>query len=121
MEHSGGALGGQYGENLYSTMSMPAPADTCTPALNIWYMESDRYAFGSRTPLADSWPRGVGHFTAMVWVSTQRFGCGVGVAPMQVPGLPGLMAGCKVVACRYFPPGNIDSEESFRQNVLPEA
>lgn len=34
--------------SLRSTMSMPAPADTCTPALNIWYMVSAcNWSFGA--------------------------------------------------------------------------
>ncbi len=60
--------------------------------------EVKRYDWSA--PEAINIAAGVGHFTALVWRGSSSFGCGVGRSAMQLPGLPGVTAGCKVVVCR---------------------
>jgi hypothetical protein len=47
-----------------------------------------------------------GHFTQLVWVGTQRLGCGVAQC-----------ADMDVWVCRYDPPGNVQGR--YQDNVLP--
>lgn len=50
-----------------------------------------------------------GHFTAMVWKSTQKLGVGKAKAS----------DGSSFVVARYFPAGNITNQGHFENNVLP--
>lgn len=50
-----------------------------------------------------------GHFTAMVWKSTQKLGVGKATAS----------DGSSFVVARYFPAGNITNQGHFENNVLP--
>lgn len=116
--HSQGAMTGKYGENLYSILQYPKPPDTCKPAVDIWYGEVSRYNFSSKSPFKENWPKGVGHFTAIVWKGSKKFGCGMATSDIKPIGFS-KVAGCKVIVCRYFPPGNVASDEAFLANVLP--
>ncbi|GIM12019.1 hypothetical protein Vretimale_15482 [Volvox reticuliferus] len=109
-----------YGENLFALTVYPKPDMSCTPAVISWYREVDDYDFDAPLPLSANWPKGIGHFTQVVWKSTSLLGCGVGVADMQVPLGPQLTltGGCKIVVCRYKVSGNIANEKFFQSNVL---
>uniref|UniRef100_A0A672R6N4 SCP domain-containing protein n=1 Tax=Sinocyclocheilus grahami TaxID=75366 RepID=A0A672R6N4_SINGR len=50
----------------------------------------------------------LGHFTAMVWKSSTKFGVGKAVAS----------DGSTFVVARYFPAGNITNQGHFQANVL---
>jgi uncharacterized protein YkwD len=117
--HSPGALTGKYGENLYSVVSYPKPLNTCKIAVDVWYGEVSRYNFKSKQPLKENWPKGVGHFTALVWKGSTSFGCGMAISNIKPAGFS-LITGCKVIACRYLPSGNVGSDAAFLANVLPK-
>lgn len=53
------------------------------------------------------------HFTQLVWKDTRSMGCGIGYSTYN---WNGLQAACKVVACRYLPPGNIMNERLYITN-----
>lgn len=55
----------------------------------------------------------VGHFTQLVWRTSAQVGCGVGT------GFTPTGQWCKVVACRYTPPGNLLAASEFAANVPP--
>lgn len=50
----------------------------------MWYEEVKKYIFdfdsNDRTEDEDNFKRGTGHFTQLVWASSKRIGCGIGVA-----------------------------------------
>ncbi len=83
-------------------VALPHQTDACSFPLPTAcaLQESARYDFSAARPLTANWASGVGHFTALVWRGSSSFGCGVGRSAMQLPGLPGVTAGCKVVVCR---------------------
>jgi uncharacterized protein YkwD len=55
-----------------------------------------------------------GHFTQVVWKDTNKIGCAI--APTKWEN------GSQIVVCNYGPPGNILSEQRYKQNVLdPES
>ncbi|GLI70346.1 hypothetical protein VaNZ11_015307 [Volvox africanus] len=117
LRHSNGR---DYGENLLLTQGYPKPDSSCTLAVKSWYDEVENYDFNAQQPFADNWPKAVGHFTQVVWKSTSRLGCGVGVAdmPIQLGTRAVYNGGCKIVVCRYRLPGNYANDMAFLRNVL---
>ncbi|KAM9436024.1 GLI pathogenesis-related 2, like [Clarias gariepinus] len=69
-----------------------------------WYNEVNLYNFNH-----PGFSSGTGHFTAMVWKSSQKLGVGKAVAS----------DGSTFVVARYFPAGNITNQGYFEANVLP--
>jgi len=81
---------GLYGENLFAgTVGYYDEAD----AVKSWESEKALY---SGEPISRENFRGVGHYTQMVWRTTERVGCGKAVG-----------GGMLVIVCNYDPPGNI--------------
>ena len=110
---------GNYGENLYSVTSYPSPKETCKPAVDAWYGEVVNYDFNAANLFSDNWPKGIGHFTQVVWKGTASFGCGEHLREgITLPYFP-MKVGCKIVVCRSFPPGNVAADSFFRANVFP--
>lgn len=120
LKHSDDAWAGKFGENLYLVLGYPKPDIKCRVAIDVWYNEMSRYNFTTRNAFNDNWPKGVGHFSQMVWKDTQLIGCGVSIRDMPLPGLPQVLGRCKVIVCRYFRPGNYASDSLFYANVLPK-
>jgi len=85
-----------YGENLAAGTTMGPDR-----AAEIWYEEKQHHKFGS-----GSFSMRAGHFTQLVWVGTQRLGCG-----------SSRCKGKQIWVCNYDPPGNVQGQ--FRTNVLP--
>lgn len=110
---------GDYGENLYSRTSYPPPSNTCKDAIDTWYSEIVNYNLNAKRPFNDNWSKGIGHFTQLVWKSTTSFGCGEHIRSISRPGIS-FKLGCKIVVCRYRPPGNLATDEAFKENVLPK-
>ncbi|KAG2447088.1 hypothetical protein HYH02_007837 [Chlamydomonas schloesseri] len=108
------------GENLYTTTQYPKPDNTCLRAITAWYSEEPYYDYTVANAFQYNWPRGIGHFTAMVWKSGRSFGCGVARADVPMSSMPGGFAGCKIVVCRYSLPVNLADNTAFKQNVLPK-
>ncbi|GLC70773.1 hypothetical protein PLESTF_001031700 [Pleodorina starrii] len=107
-----------YGENLLSQMQYPHPDSTCTKAAQGWYSEVESYDFKTAQPFTDNWPKGIGHFTALVWVGTTSMGCGMSLKDYRVDIGNGrtVVGGCKVIVCRYQPPGNFATNAEFMRN-----
>lgn len=93
LQHSSGP----YGENLAA-----GTAGTLSPeaVVEMWYGESSRYRYRNAR-----FSMQTGHFTQVVWVGTERVGCGATTCD-----------GLDVFVCNYDPPGNV--EGGFAQNVL---
>jgi uncharacterized protein YkwD len=87
----------ELGENL--AMGTSGALDDRT-IVEMWYREVDKYDF--RHPRFEM---DTGHFTQLVWVGTQRIGCGRSTCK-----------GMDIVVCNYDPPGNV--ETWFADNVL---
>lgn len=93
-EHSRSA----YGENLFmGTTGGSSPADVVTA----WVSERDQYDFGS-----GGFSMETGHFTQVVWMSTQRLGCAVRTCNNM-----------DLWVCNYDAPGNMRG--AYPQNVQP--
>ncbi|KAF1806059.1 CAP domain-containing protein [Mucor lusitanicus] len=94
--------GGPYGENLALGYS------SWTAAVNGWYSEVKNYDYSNPGFAGDT-----GHFTAVVWKSTTKIGCGVKTCN-------NLGKGYKLYTCSYAPFGNIvgDDNKYFIQNVI---
>jgi pathogenesis-related protein 1 len=94
--------GGQYGENL--ALGYPNWGEV----INGWYSEVKNYDYSK-----PGFSMNTGHFTAVVWKSTTKVGCGVKTCN-------NLGQGVKLYTCSYAPAGNIVSSGNtyFIQNVL---
>ena len=106
-EHSGNKFGNEnLGENLYmqwiSRGKVPVSAKE---AAKSWYDEIEHYSF-NRPQYSEE----TGHFTQMVWRSSQRLGVGVALSA----------DGREVyMVTNYYPAGNIINYGYFDANVLP--
>ncbi|GLI71210.1 hypothetical protein VaNZ11_016329, partial [Volvox africanus] len=113
---------GTVGENLFGELSYPWPEGVCQDAVDNWYSEVGNYDFNVPRPFFDNYFRNeIGHFTQLVWASTTTIGCGFAVAAQPVTFSSGNVytGACKVVVCRYNPPGNYADDDLTRRNVLP--
>jgi hypothetical protein len=95
--HSG--LG--YGENIMAGWKSP------TDGLNKMYEQRNHYDYNAGSSTTSDT---TGHFTQIVWRSTERIGCGQTVCadPVLKP----------LIVCEYEPPGNVAG--AYRTNVFPE-
>jgi uncharacterized protein YkwD len=87
------------GENLADNQSAVAGVQS-------WYGEKSKYVanpgpVNSRTNNWWAW----GHYSQMVWRTTERIGCGA--APSTQ------FSGNVVLACRYSPPGNFEGQTPY--------
>ena len=107
-QHSGNSYNGEWmGENLYVTYSPGRPRiDSNTPADN-WYSEISQYNFTQSVYVP-----GAGHFTQMIWKSSQYIGCGFARGKYS-------SYNAIQIVCNYYPGGNINSFNYFKNNVLP--
>jgi uncharacterized protein YkwD len=94
--------GGDYGENL------AAGYPTATAAIAAWYSEVAFYSY--QKPRFSS---ATGHFTQLVWRSTQKIGC----ASVACNGRQGTQG--DYLVCEYSPAGNVVNPGYFAENVLP--
>lgn len=91
---------GPYGENL------AAGFKSVNLAVSKWYNEKNQYSFSN-----PGFSKTTGHFTQLVWKSTERLGCGY-VSCNGENGIPG-----KYLVCEYSPAGNVINEGFFEENV----
>ena len=89
-----------YGENLYWCMGRQINGADMT---NSWYEEIHTYDFNIPVFKSDS-----GHFTQVIWKESKKVG--FGFAKSKDGGYFGV--------ANYYPAGNIDSPEDFKENVL---
>lgn len=96
------AKGRHMGQNLFAVWNtVRNDSDIIKMAVRNWYKESGLYNYNN--------PRfsiGTGHFTQLVWNSTNLIGIGIAT-----------LGNKKIVVADYYPPGNV--ENRFRQNVFP--
>jgi uncharacterized protein YkwD len=106
-EHSGNTFENEaIGENLFmewiSEGKVPVSA---REAANSWYEEISMYKF--KNP---QYSEETGHFTQMIWKSSQKLGVGVALSAN----------GREVyIVTNYYPAGNIINPGYFDKNVLP--
>lgn len=100
LKHSVESSRGSCGENLAWASYDQSGKDVA----DRWYDEVKQYNFNR-----PGFSSGTGHFTAMVWKSTQKLGVGKATAS----------DGSSFVVARYFPAGNITNQGHFENNVLP--
>jgi len=115
------------GENLATAMAWDGAGRDILPAksdrnayLESWYCEVKQYDFNKPGIVGgftqNCAPPVNGHFTQVVWKSTQRVGCARQTCPMKDS--QGKQRKGTYWVCRYDPPGNITSDAVLRQNVL---
>jgi uncharacterized protein YkwD len=94
-------MNNKYGENLATCSTFDADMSS---AFDMFHRESSNYDW--TRPGFDA---STGHFTAMVWKSTRRIGCGVSQLPNKM----------YFYVINFDPPGNIVNTDSryFKQNV----
>lgn len=85
-----------------------------TAAVAAWGDEREMYDFDATNPTGFSEP--TGHFTQLVWQSTQAVGCGW----TDCDGMNDLQG--VFLVCEYWPAGNLVGQDNywFKRNVLPE-
>lgn len=100
--HSGAA---GLGENLYAA----APwSEAETAAASDWASEFDSYSYADNSCASGA---SCGHYTQMVWRSTDEFGCGITNCSTGSPfdGFPQWT----IVVCNYSPPGNFVGQRPY--------
>lgn len=99
--HSHSPTGGGGGENIAEGY------DNATAAVEAWGEEGRRYDFHNPND-GDGGKKGddgsTGHFSQLVWRSTESVGCGRGECRGR-NGVPGWL-----VVCEYWPAGNVEGE-----------
>jgi pathogenesis-related protein 1 len=80
-----------YGENIF----IAGPGATPTKVVQEWESESLAYSYRTNACAGDD----CGHYTQIVWRSSQKVGCGVARGPRR-----------DVWVCSYDPPGNYRNE-----------
>ncbi|XP_063690846.1 venom allergen 5-like isoform X1 [Bolinopsis microptera] len=91
------------GENCgyFNSSSAPSKSDTtwAVNVCNMWYNEIEKYDFG-----VNEYQQRTGHFTQMIWKSTEKMGCAIAKRGTRV-----------YVVANYYPPGNWVGK--YRDNV----
>ncbi|KIM40367.1 hypothetical protein M413DRAFT_73902, partial [Hebeloma cylindrosporum] len=88
----------QYGENLYAATGDASIAD----ALGDWMSEACKWTYNN-----PGYSDAAGHFTQVVWKSTNQVACAIADCPA---GTIFPDAASKFIVCQYTPPGNYDGE-----------
>jgi hypothetical protein len=97
------------GENLYAACSTTAPVTiTGTDAVSDWSAESANYTYSTNTCAAGET---CGHYTQLVWRTTNAVGCAVQQCTTNTPctGFPDWA----FVVCDYTPAGNWDGVSPY--------
>lgn len=82
---------GYVGENIYGSSGAPSPQG----AVDLWVSEAADYDYASDTCATD---KVCGHYTQVVWATTQRLGCGLAHCANLQYG--------ESIVCNYSPGGN---------------
>uniref|UniRef100_A0A914V1J8 SCP domain-containing protein n=1 Tax=Plectus sambesii TaxID=2011161 RepID=A0A914V1J8_9BILA len=120
LEHQ--KTGDHFGESIYyyATTEQIDGNDLADASMEGFYEESEGYNYRrySKYDFFDT-----GHFTQLVWKTSQRIGVGLGMSHFNgrrrnscQPGFEGTMA---FVVIKYDPPGNVQTEKYYFDNVLP--
>ena len=101
LKHSGNPL---YGENLAFFQGFgTSELQLLQEAVRLWYEEIKDYNFNQ-----PGFSEETGHFTALVWKSSTRFGIGIAIDPKTTR---------TFIVMNLSPPGNVIGQ--FKENVLP--
>lgn len=96
------AKGRNMGQNLFAVLNAAKnDSEIVKLAVKNWYKESRLYDYNN-----PQYSPNTGHFTQLVWNSTNLIGIGIASQNNQ-----------KIVVANYYPPGNYQNK--FRQNVFP--
>jgi uncharacterized protein YkwD len=95
---------GDVGENIYASTGGATPAQV----VSTWASESADYDYASNT-CAPS--KVCGHYTQLVWRSTQSLGCGKATCTVNSP-FPGFTQ-WELWVCDYQPPGNLSGQRPY--------
>lgn len=112
LQHSSSSERNNAGENLFVIYAKDGSIDATTlakVAVKSWYNEGSSYDYNNPQSNLEA-----GHFTQLVWKSSNELGCGA--AESSVMNQAGNYKAFYVV-CHYAPPGNVLGE--FTENVLP--
>ena len=93
-----------YGQNLYLGTGNP---HTGKYVAEYWYSEIDNYSFSTGKTI-NGGP--IGHFTQMVWKTTQKIGCAVAIGRWKV------YKESYYICCYYYPGGNLSGQ--YIKNVV---
>lgn len=92
------------GENLYLAWSTGTPDQSASTAVESWASEQQHYNFDQNTCASG---KVCGHYTQVVWSSTQRLGCGRAVRT-TTDGRTHV-----IWVCNYAPPGNMIGQRPY--------
>uniref|UniRef100_A0A8C4PYA3 SCP domain-containing protein n=1 Tax=Eptatretus burgeri TaxID=7764 RepID=A0A8C4PYA3_EPTBU len=95
----------QNGENIFCLHGNEPFSITAQEVVDAWYKESSNYDY-----VISGFQPNTGNFTQIVWRASEQMGVGLAQGGNRL-----------VVVVRYHPPGNIDTEKAFRENVLPSS
>lgn len=98
------------GENLYASSGQPSNA-LVLDAVASWADERFNYEFGAT--IGQSVLGDVGHYTQVVWESTQEVGCGFAYCP----NIQGVSFSGTIVSCRYGPGGNYGNQTPYSMST----
>ena len=98
-----------YNDNVWAQISFAKTIFNATKIVSEWAAQADKHDWKK-----NFYDTKTGHFTQMVWKSTDELGVGAAVA--KKPDKKFVM----LVVVRYSPPGNILDEDTFTTNVSPK-
>jgi hypothetical protein len=100
---------GNLGENIFWTRSSGTPDRSAGAAVRSWADERPDYNYDQNSCPSD---KQCGHYTQIVWSSTQRLGCGR--ASRTTGGLNHV-----IWVCNYAPPGNFTGQRPYEAPPPP--
>jgi pathogenesis-related protein 1 len=104
------APGSLLGENIAWGWPMDFEGMPARYVVDMWIAEKQNYHYdrddglGYRQPPGCDQGKVCGHFTQVIWKTTQYVGCGLAVAAAS-------QEGCLV--CNYYPPGNVAGHKPY--------
>jgi hypothetical protein len=102
------APGSQLGENMAWGWPMDFEGMPARYVVDMWIAEKQSYhydrddGFGYRQPPGCDQGKVCGHFTQVIWKTTQHVGCGLAVATASQEGF---------LVCNYYPLGNVPGQK----------
>ncbi|MFW6051699.1 MAG: CAP domain-containing protein [Myxococcota bacterium] len=92
---------GPHGENIFWSSELELDG---AHVVQSWASEAPCYDYETGDCDEEACPFGCGHYTQIVWRSTERVGCGFAQCPEE---------GGVVWVCNYAPPGNIRGQSPY--------
>jgi pathogenesis-related protein 1 len=114
-EHNPNAPMMGLGENIFAETG-DATATAAGDAVAGWACEAGNYDYAANTCTLNGCPEAMGlcgHYTQVVWRSTQNLGCGLKVCTMNSPFGPDFPPTWTFVVCDYQPQGNLNMQKPY--------